>query len=497
MRQSSSVVFYMKKTTLLLGVLVLLILTGNNLFTLPVQSSSQWNTPINISLNVDAPSSNPRILADSSGVVHVFWEANVAHDRSQIGTDTIYYSRKLAQGWSEPVDILVSPTGGTINLGGVAIGPQGELVLLWSDQNSLFYSWSDPSTADSVKSWKTQVIYNGSVGWPGLYIDPYGADNVVWEDGFIVQYLRRENHNSPWSAPVTIWSAPINRKAIAPRLIVDGKHIIHVVWSENGLNEEQQWQTSGVWYSHSSDDGISWSNELYTPDRGSWANIALDDSGGLHLIWEHGVWSSEGRWHRYSSDGGIHWSPPELMFTPGPANGLTRWPLLASDSAHQLHYITPFNAITLGDNNYGGGILHSEWSGRGWINIEVIPGALGEFADFVITQGNTLHVVYHNVVGDKKGIWYTTRTVDAPQVASIAQNEEAVITPESMNMARTATSLAAAVTPTVNSDARLANKNLPKNGSEPVLLIVSIIVVSIVPLSLITAYRVGRRGIHK
>lgn len=102
------------------------------------------------------------------------------------------------------------------------------------------------------------------------------------------------------------------------------------------------------------------------------------------------------------------------MFEPGPVNGLTRWPQMGIDSAQRLHYVTPFNSIRLDDQNYSGRVLHSEWDGQRWGNLQVLPGPGGEFADLSIGLGNQLHVVYHNV--SNQDIWYTTRTVDAPRL---------------------------------------------------------------------------------
>lgn len=386
---------------------------------LPVlaQTGGTWSKPINISRSPDQMSHGPRILADRFGGIHIFWMENVDHGRTgNTGLDTIYYSRQTRDGFSEPIDILVSPSGGTILLGGVVNGPQGELAIVWTDPDHVFFSWAWPTEADNPHAWTTEIIHTGRATWPDLFIDHLGHKHVVWEDTQgTIWYIRYSMGTAELSQESLVWGATDKRRGLFPRVLSSSSGAIHVVWSE--ISAEYDWESSGVWYARSTDGGATWSDFLYEADQGWWINVGLDAEGELHLIWEHGVGSSEGRWHRYSVDEGLHWSEPQVMFTPGPASGKTRWPVLGTDSSGTLHYVTPFNSIFLnGQTYFSECVLHSEWSGRSWINTEIIACNIGEFADLAISHGNRLHVVTHGGPTSHREILYTTRTTDAPEL---------------------------------------------------------------------------------
>lgn len=359
-------------------------------------------------------------MADPFGRTHIFWEANVAGLEGSQSGDTIYYAFTDGGAVSEPIDIMAI-NGGEIQLGGVSVGPQDQLSIVWTDHVTLYYSWAWPEDAADARQWTTEVIArsNGGLNLPDLYTDRFGKQHIVWVgiDGLVVLYASRAADAASWSSEVTIWDAPPNRRAIGPKVVVDGAGVLHVVWFENSA--EHKWLQSGVRYNRSADNGATWSNILFDPDEGAWASLGLDAEDKIHLVWQHGVGSLQGRWHSYSVDRGLTWSPPKTMFEPGPVNGLTRWPLLALDGGGDLRYVTPFNAAEMNGQKLMGGLLHSVWSGNAWSDTEAIPGAYGEFADFTISDGNHLHVVYHGVVPDSGvlAVWYTDRYSDAPQIS--------------------------------------------------------------------------------
>lgn len=378
-----------------------------------------WSPPIAISQNTEQMAGRPRIIADPFGRTHIFWEENVAGLEGSQSGDTIYYAYTDGKGVSEPIDIMAI-NGGEIQLGGVSIGPQEQLSIVWTDHVTLYYSWAWPEYAADARQWATEVIArsNGGLNLPDLYTDRFGKQHIVWvdRDGLVVRYLSRAADAALWSSELTIWDAPPNRRAIGPRVVVDGAGVLHVVWFENAA--DNNWRQSGVRYNRSADNGATWSNTLFDPEQGAWASLGLDAEDNIHLVWQHGVGSLQGRWHSYSADRGLTWTPPKVMFEPGPVNGLTRWALLALDGGGNLRYVTPFNVAEINGQRISGGLLHSVWSGNTWSGTEAIPGATGEFADFTISDGNHLHVVYHGRLPDSGvlAVWYADRYVDAPQI---------------------------------------------------------------------------------
>jgi hypothetical protein len=439
---------------------------------LPVSSQSPWSRPENISRSPDRPSFSPRIVADHGGGVHVFWEENVAHDVTLDSGDAVLYSFKAGNTWSAPVDILAAPSGDMIQLGGVAVSPADEISIVWSGDSELFYSTAPAARASDVHAWKTVTLDPESGGWPDICVDSAGTAHVVWTDGLTVWYVSKARGSDRWSAPVSVWTAPGDRRLLGLRVVVDHGSVIHVTWTE--YSQATNWESAGVWYGRSADGGVTWSGFIFESDRGAWSNLAIDAAGYVHQVWEHGVWSSQGRWHRLSVDGGLAWSRPQIMFHPGPVNGLTRWPLLALDSANALHYISPFNTVVLNGQRSDGGILHSEWSGGRWVNTEVIPGAEGEFADLAISDGNRMNVVYHNVSRDNLEIWYTSRLVNAPQAVAAARplSQTAALAPDVAAGASVSGPLTS--TAALQAGTQPVNKALPESDSLPVVAIASL-----------------------
>lgn len=433
------------------------------------QAQPGWSDPINLSQTPGAASSNPRVLADPTGGVHVFWVEDFGANPR--GADTIMYARHDGQGWSAPVDILVATGGEIVGLGGRALTAAGELAIAWHDQSHVYYGRAAPGEAGDARAWRTDVVYAGPVTFPpDLFVDAEGRAHVVWGESGAIRYSQLE-HAGQWTEPVTIWDAP-GKQGLMPRVVVDSTGVIHAVWSE--ISEERNWQASGVWYGRSTDLGRTWSQMLYEPDRGAWINIGMDAQDNLHLIWLHGVWSREGRWHRLSSDHGLTWSEPAQMFPPGPFNGLTRWPVLANDSAGRLHYISSFNAGVLDGVVHSNRILHAAWREGAWGEPELVnetvsdPHSLGESADVTISNGNRLHVVYHDAMPDSLDIWYTTRQVDAPasltQAAVRAPTHVSAWTPPATQAVR-ATPLTRSTTAAPLSTPAAARQNAPRASS--------------------------------
>ena len=160
-----------------------------------VQSHGIWSEPISISKSPDYWAGNPRVLADAFGV-HVFWEQNVANQelagRSDgNGGDTIYYSVWDGETWSNPADILVAPSGGMVQLGGIATTLDREIAMVWSGDEQLFYSTAWPSDARNTNAWTTESLYVGKVAWPDLVIDGMGTSHIIWADDGTILYTRK------------------------------------------------------------------------------------------------------------------------------------------------------------------------------------------------------------------------------------------------------------------------------------------------------------------
>ena len=70
-----------------------------------------WSTPINLSNTPDNTSTDPFLLSDPAGYIHLFWAEKTGPDEGQ-AADTLMYSRWDGESWTQPIDLFyVSPDG--------------------------------------------------------------------------------------------------------------------------------------------------------------------------------------------------------------------------------------------------------------------------------------------------------------------------------------------------------------------------------------------------
>jgi len=146
------------------------------------------------------------------------------------------------------------------------------------------------------------------------------------------------------SAQDTIWSEPVslsNTRASSwfPALAVDGMDRVHVVWTENAVDELAGLATDSLFYSVR--DGDSWSkaNDLYTSQQ-SFAytlrpSIVADRTDTLHLLYRYPAIIHYVRAPAESAWSAQAWSDPHHMSGTGESS----WTDIGIDSQGVLHAI--------------------------------------------------------------------------------------------------------------------------------------------------------------
>ena len=232
-----------------------------------------------------------------------------------------------------------------------------------------------------------------------------------------------------------------------------------VVFVSSDPDGERHW----VFYTHSSDGGVSWSNanpvvSLISPEPAYLSTrIRVDSAGRLHVTYEgrsirygrfsevgyarsvngggswspkrvlaksvsspgvarpaafvfgedeiHLTWDSPERMHQWSKDGGTTWSEPTPIVIYGAAFG--GFNQLAKDSSGLLHAVVAAKGM----------VSHVVWDGSAWGPLESIDARDLDFHNqqLVACQGNQLHVVYDEHGGDEE-VMYSTRKADGPHI---------------------------------------------------------------------------------
>ena len=384
-------------------------------------SPFDWSNPEQITQSQEAIS-EPDLVADQSGRVHLFWAPFSSESQS------LYYSQFTSIGWTDPVDIF---TADQIGGPSAVVDSLGIIHLIWNGDNTVYYSQATVDEAHSAVSWTTPIAIDNSnkhgriltaTNSPGepdkLYIVYAGLS------GSGPQFVASEDGGANWSEPVTISlteSSNTSADYVAGAISSDGT--IHIVWTEFKL--PQGWPPLGVYYSHSNDDGQTWSRPLQMASGNyDQINIAVFGDSVVHVAW-NGAAGTGGRYHRWSQDGGDNWATTNVVVPIG-VGGTEGPPQLAVDSLGTLHLVTTY------DQRVWYSYFQSTGGGR-WSEPIYVPSGdeagippVGQSIDvsktrhiesptMTINQGNRLHLVFWDERPSQQIIqyWYTTKQTSA------------------------------------------------------------------------------------
>jgi hypothetical protein len=361
----------------------------------------------------------PQVAVDQQGNVHVIWAAWTGSENEKPfpeALNTFMYRRLDKNGWSPVNDILVAPENGAFVPGSLIVDDEGFLNLTWVDlgrSRKVFLSRAHVLCANMAPAWATITIDVPQIAasYPHLITDYTGAFHLVYaRDNRFIVYMTSTNHGKTWSNPVTVWSVAVpNREAVAnPRLAVDSRGYLHIVWTVNGI--ERNWQGVAVFYARSTDGGLSWAvNEVQRsqPDESTvaWINIVVRFENEIHLTWNRGIGSLRGRYHSWSADNGETWSEPTSFFPPN-ESGQTHWPWMVVDSAGTIHLVSKTGAgINPGAPKY------IYWDGISWSGMYTFSETQNDLdSALAIGLGNTLHLVHATETGRGRLVYRTLTT---------------------------------------------------------------------------------------
>ncbi len=412
-----------------LPLLVLLVLFSG-IFTVndvSSQATNQWSTPRRIP-NYNLVDRAPYMIADQNRTIHAFNNGNVS---STMGA--IFYRRwSPEQGWSPPVDVLVSPlASGLQTIQGVFIDHSGVIHLTFATitetSGDIYYTRALASIADRAAAWSTPVIIAtdaGPLAFGGLTGDgegkllalfgAEGAGNGLYE-------AHSFDGGESWSHPRAL--SLIYQRGQYPASIrteIDPQGNVHVVWgvmNERGVGEE-------VRYARLNSDYSDWNFETVLARREgdeystTWPSIISTQEGTLIVIYQDSFPAT--RWMRLSSDGGQTWS---LAARPFEHIGEYENAVLLKDSLGNVHMVLG-NRI---GNPATHGMWYSRWLGRNWTPLVALTsGPVTRTYDpsapqGVVVQGNILMATWwHNVRReDLSGAWYSYIYLDVPETPRV------------------------------------------------------------------------------
>ena len=374
---------------------------------------SPWSEPI-VVFRTTGLAARPVLTADAQGDVHLFFAFGGTSGQP---ARALMYARLHGASWSDPVEVLATPKGGTLNFPAATSDGRGLLHVLWQGGplNRIYYSSAAVAEAASPNRWSaTRPLSEGGAFGGGLGSDivtgPDDSLHVLYASlGGNVYYRRSTDAGNRWSESVRVSQVGTSEATDYPRVAVDESGCLHATWTQFRL--PNGWPPTGGFYSQSVDGGQTWSPPLEVAGENyGIVNVAAVGADRVHLVWNAVIRIGD-RLHQWSSDGGRSWSDVHRIILDL-KGGFTGYPAVAIDAAGTLHLATGLD----GAAGKQGGIYYLMWREHDWTDPSPISqGAVGKTAvdspSVTVSGGNHLHVVYAD---DSERIWYTSRIADAP-----------------------------------------------------------------------------------
>jgi len=367
---------------------------------------------------------SPAMTVDSLGRLYAFWTIThfaTASDKST--TQELEFAERANNVWSKPFGIYVAPS---INAPTAALDQFGTIHVFWQAGAGMLYAGSVPARVAAIpENWSPLTPVDYANQSSAVVSDNRGALDLVYPGPSSrgVLFSRSVDGGHTWSFPVTVSPAESGSAANFTRLAVGPDGTIHVVWTEFQL--PNGWPPTGLYYSHSLDEGKTWSTPVQVAGAGfSQANVLAGPNGLVHVAW-NGQSGVVGRYDRWSTDNGKSWSKPAILLVPltGPVDvgGSTGPPGLVMDSSGGVHLLF----------EEGNRVWHSEWKSGHWGNPEYVPSGdeTGlppptegiatnvrhiEQPVLAITRGNELTAIFWDERPGINRLWAVTKRLDTP-----------------------------------------------------------------------------------
>ncbi len=191
-------------------------------------------------------------------------------------------------------------------------------------------------------------------------------------------------------------------ESFRPRAAVDSSGGVHLVWSDTTPGDSE------IYYKQSTDGGGTWAtSQRITFSSGSPGNpdIAVDSTGGLHVVWEDEAPGNSEIYYKRSPDGGATWSTSKRLTWN---EGMSWNPAVAVDSLDNLHVVwadmTPGNFEIYYKKSTDGG---ANWS----TSKNLSSNSGNSFSPaMAVDSSDRIHVAWSDGTPGKSEIYYKKST---------------------------------------------------------------------------------------
>jgi hypothetical protein len=292
--------------------------------------------PVNVSRSRRIFSWLPRMLITSTDPIEVYllWQEIVFSGGSHGGE--IFFARSTDGGrtFSDPLnlsnDIAGSGKGritrrywhnGSLDL---AMGPEGNLYAAWTEyEGALWFRRSTDRGSSFHREFR--VARRGGrkpARGPSLAVGARGDIYLAWTIGqdraANIHFAKSTDQGLSFSEPRIVFNS--EGHADAPKLVVDGKGTLHLVYAESPTGPLELYH---IHYTRSNDGGRSFEalQEIASPHTEQFPSarfpaLSVDGQDNLYVIWElfrgRGGYS-QGLGFTVSGDGGRTFAPPSVV----------------------------------------------------------------------------------------------------------------------------------------------------------------------------------------
>jgi len=290
---------------------------------------ADWTAPRHITWV--GQSGDAKIVADSSGKIHVVWVNNAP------GNNEIYYKRSEDGGTTWSASQRLTWHSAESRSPAIAIDSSGTINIVWTDRRSGNGEIYHRASTDGGVTWTTPkrlTWTSGSSVVPSITIDADDMIHVVWADytpGVTDIFYKRSTTpgGTAWnSAKRLSWTSDYSE---VPAIAAISSSGILVVWADYTPDHV----SPDLYIKRSTDGGATWT----TSKRMTWTSgysfnpaMAIDSSDIIHLVWSDWGELKPGIYHKSSQDGGSAWSAIENVTLRSGA-----FPSIAIDSNSHIH----------------------------------------------------------------------------------------------------------------------------------------------------------------
>lgn len=411
----------------LVGAFMLLLIMGAGQKA-AAQQPIQWSPAQRIP-DFEAGTWPPVMVADQNRTVHAFSSQWLGEGEEESVRAIMYNRWTLEQGWSTPIDILLSPFKNDARMTGAFLDDMGMIhVTFFGGDNTeayIYYSRALAVNADRATAWSTPIPVDaaGDPELAGIIGDGRGNLAIVYSgkrDGLGLYTIYSTDGGDTWTDPTaTFLTYSKDLFPVILRLSPSQSGWVNAVWDVR--NSEGQGRQ--INYARLNLDEGQWSEptELSAVEAGYGVlNPAVIEYSDMVFVSYN---QTPKIVIRRSSDGGQTWTEPVEPFRHVGVNGIMSF---ATDSSDKLHLLW---AQRISGNPDIHGTWHSVWQDGRWSEPEaVVSGppvrdlegdqAFDPFeVRAVVSQGNILLVTWRMDPGLKgNGVWYSYILLNSPEL---------------------------------------------------------------------------------